>query len=250
MRPVINKILKPFGYSLQKNKANSDDKDIQTNAEFFEIYEKVKGQTMTSPQRLYALYNSIGYIIENNIEGDFVECGVWKGGSSMAMAFTALKFRSTSKNIFLYDTFEGMSNPSKEDVDIYDNKATQLLRHSRKEKDAIWCYSTLEEVKNNFKNTGYPNEKIHFIKGEVENTIPGIMPEKISLLRLDTDWYESTKHEMKYLFPRLASKGVLIIDDYGHWKGARKAVDEYFEENNLHLLLNRIDYTGRIAIKL
>jgi O-methyltransferase len=84
----------------------------------------------------------------------------------------------------------------------------------------------------------------------VEDTIPNNIPEKIAILRLDTDWYESTRHELVHLFPRLSPYGVLIIDDYGCWQGAKKAVDEYISENNLRIFLSRIDSTGRIAIKL
>jgi hypothetical protein len=97
--------------------------------------------------------------------------------------------------------------------------------------------------------TGYDREKISFVKGKVEETIPDNAPQSISLLRLDTDWYESTRHELIHLYPRLSHGGVIIIDDYGHWLGARKAVDEYIEQNNLCLLLNRLDYTGRIGVK-
>ncbi len=113
----------------------------------------------------------------------------------------------------------------------------------------VWAYSALEEVKHNLLSTGYPAERISFIKGKVEETIPLNAPPQIALLRLDTDWYESTYHELVHLFPRLSSGGILIIDDYGHWKGARKAVDKYFSENKLDLLLHRIDYSGRICVK-
>jgi len=107
----------------------------------------------------------------------------------------------------------------------------------------------LEEVKDVLYGTGYPKERIHFIAGKVEDTIPGSAPASIALLRLDTDWYASTKHELVHLFPRLSQAGVIIIDDYGHWKGSRQACDEYFAQNHIALLLNRIDYTGRIAVK-
>jgi O-methyltransferase len=80
--------------------------------------------------------------------------------------------------------------------------------------------------------------------------LPEFAPECISLLRLDTDWYESTRHELIHLFSRISKGGVIIIDDYGHWKGAREAVDEYIRENNIKILLNRIDYTGRIGVKI
>jgi len=107
----------------------------------------------------------------------------------------------------------------------------------------------LEEVRHNLSNVGYPDDRIKLVKGLVEATLPNKAPSKIALLRLDTDWYESTRHELIHLYPRLAQRGVLIIDDYGHWEGAQKAVDEYIRDNNLPVLLNRIDYTGRIAIK-
>ena len=98
--------------------------------------------------------------------------------------------------------------------------------------------------------TGYPKNNFVFIQGPVETTIPApSTPKKIALLRLDTDWYQSTYHELTYLYPRLVKGGVIIIDDYGHWPGARKACDKYFKVNNINILLNRIDYTGRIGIK-
>jgi hypothetical protein len=111
-----------------------------------------------------------------------------------------------------------------------------------------WCYASIEDVRQNILSTGYPEEKIYLVKGKVEHTIPKILPEKLSLLRLDTDWYESTKHELIHLCPQLSPEGILIIDDYGHWQGARKAVDEYFAEQNRKIYLHRIDYTGRIAV--
>jgi O-methyltransferase len=98
-------------------------------------------------------------------------------------------------------------------------------------------------------STGYDAARLHFVKGKVEDTLPAEAPPQICLLRLDTDWYESTRHELRHLYPRLARGGVLIIDDYGHWQGARQATDEYLAEQRIPLLLNRIDYGARIALK-
>ena len=179
-----------------------------------------------------------------------VECGVWKGGSTMAMALKLNRLGVEDRKIYLYDTFEGMSQPSKEDKTFYGDDATYKFEQKRISQDSSdWCNASLEEVKKNCFSTNYPQDKFFFIKGKVEDTIPKYLPSKIALLRLDTDWYESTKHELEYLFPLLEPGGVLIIDDYGHWQGARKAVDEYIQNNRLKILLNRIDYTGRIAIK-
>ena len=112
-----------------------------------------------------------------------------------------------------------------------------------------WSFSPIEETRRNVLSTGYSPDRVHFVKGPVEQTIPANAPETIALLRLDTDFYESTRHELIHLFPRLVPGGVLIIDDYGHWEGARQAVDEYFKENKIRMLLNRVDYTGRIGVK-
>ena len=220
-------------------------------ASLIEVYKKVKSYTMTSPERVFALCEAVKYIHEKNIAGDIVECGVWKGGSMMAIAETLLRSGDTSRNLYLFDTFEGMAPPTDKDVDIAGEKAERLLEQADKMKDeSVWCRAPLEMVKSAVNSVGYPGEKIHFVKGMVEQTIPLSAPDKIALLRLDTDWYESTKHEMEHLFPRLSKGGVLIIDDYGHWQGARKAVDEYLEKNKVKILLNRIDYTGRIAVKV
>ena len=210
------------------------------------IYNAVRNNTMTSPERVNALIEATKYVIREKIEGAFVECGVWKGGSVMAMALT-LKEMGAIREIYLYDTFSGMTAPSAVDGD----KARQLYsKHRVSEDSSRWLFSPLEEVENNISKTGYPTEKFHFIKGRVEDTIPKEVPQKIALLRLDTDFYASTKHELTHLFPRVSSRGVIILDDYGFWKGARKAVDEYIMENKLCLLLNRIDNQGRIAIKM
>ncbi|MGF1479798.1 MAG: TylF/MycF/NovP-related O-methyltransferase [Cyanophyceae cyanobacterium] len=215
-----------------------------------EIYNSVKAYTSTSLERANALINAVNYLVANKIDGAFVECGVWKGGSIMAMALTLKKLGDESRELYLYDTFSGMSAPSDVDISVNGEKAADQFSQTKLSADSSnWCFSSLEEVKENVLSTGYPQEKIYFIEGKVEDTIPTNIPQEIALLRLDTDWYESTKHEMTHLFPLLKPNGVLIIDDYGHWEGARKAIDEYIADNNICILLNRIDYTGRIAVK-
>jgi O-methyltransferase len=245
----IKEALKRFGYA--KHNPREGLEDIFVDIEFMRIYETVLMYTMTSPQRLYSLYKSVEYIIQNNIPGDFVECGVWRGGSSMTIALTLKKMNVSDRKIYMYDTYEGMSEPSENDSDIYGNKADTMLNTVQKidKEENIWCYASLGDVKQNIFSTGYPENNIVFVKGKVEDTIPGIIPSSIAILRLDTDWYESTLHELNHLYPLLVSRGVLIIDDYGHWEGARKAVDEYIQQNKLSLLLNRIDYTARTAVK-
>jgi len=215
-----------------------------------DIYEKVKNNTMTSPERIYSLLEAVRYVETNQIPGAIVECGVWKGGSMMAVAEMLSRLGMTSRELYLYDTFEGMSEPDERDKTYSGESASDLLKKDAdKENNLVWAYSTLKTVQEGMQRTGYPQEKVHYIKGKVEDTIPSSVPSQIALLRLDTDWYESTRHELIHLFPLLSRTGVLILDDYGHWAGAKKAVDEYFTEHKQPLLLNRIDETGRIAVK-
>ena len=207
-----------------------------------DVLGRVLRYTMTSPARIAAVCAAVRHVETNDIPGAFVECGVWKGGSSMAAALT---FKSP-RTLFLYDTFEGMSAPTDQDRRSNGGKpAAQMLGNADKSA-AIWCRSPLDEVKRNMDSTGYPASHITYVKGKVEDTIPAVVPDRIAILRLDTDWYESTRHELEHLYPRLSPGGVLIIDDYGYWTGARKAVDEYFRDS---LFLGRIDDTGRIAVK-
>jgi O-methyltransferase len=215
-----------------------------------EIIKAVTPYTLTSPERIHALCAATRYVVRSKIPGAIVECGVWKGGSMMAVARTLLCDQQLDRALYLFDTFDGMTPPGAEDVTFQGQPAQELLERSAcTENDSVWCYAPIDQVKESLYKTGYPVRQIHFVPGRVEETIPMSAPSQIALLRLDTDWYESTKHELEHLFPRLSVGGVLIIDDYGHWRGARQAVDEYLSHNNINILLNRIDYTGRIAIK-
>lgn len=214
-----------------------------------DVFHKVKPYTMTSPERVLGLYDAVRYAVAANIPGDFVECGVWRGGSSMAAACALMDAGDTTKNLWLFDTFEGMTAPTEHDRQGQDGAAAEALLKTSAKSDRIWAYSPLDEVRKNIGSTGYPTERIHLVQGPVEATLPMLGMGPISILRLDTDWYESTRHELIHLYPLLSPGGVLIVDDYGAWAGARKAVDEYFAELGAPLLLNRLDFTGRIAIK-
>jgi O-methyltransferase len=247
IKNIINRSVKYFGYTVIRTEKSFL---LDMDEGFKPVFESCKDYTMTSAERMYNLYKAVEYVIKNNIKGDFVECGVWKGGSAMIIAHTLMKLGVRDRNIFLYDTYEGMSEPTLHDVDHKGRDAKKTMIDSEIGKqDSIWCYAGIEEVKKNLYSTNYPMENLFFIKGKVEETIPGNIPTAISLLRLDTDWYESTYHELKHLYPLVEKNGVLIIDDYGYWQGSRKAVDEYLLEINSPVLLSRIDGTGRMAIK-
>jgi hypothetical protein len=213
-----------------------------------ELYRRVGSYTMTTPPRVHALVRAVEYVAARRIPGAIVECGVWRGGSMMAAALTLLRVGDSERELYLYDTFAGMPPPSDADTTRAGERAADLLAQGD-ETSHIWAIASLEDVRAAVLGVGYPEERIHFVEGLVEETVPATAPDQIALLRLDTDWYSSTKHELEHLYPRLAPGGVLILDDYGHWQGARRAVDEYLAENGLTLLLNRVDGTARIAVK-
>jgi hypothetical protein len=211
------------------------------------IVEAVKPFTMTSQSRVIALCNAVEHIVRHRIPGDFVECGVWRGGSMMAAALALKHLGDTTRGLWLFDTFEGMPPPSESDIRADDNHSAASILLESTQDSVFWAKASLDDVTTNMKSVGYP--KVQFIKGMVEETIPSNTPETIALLRLDTDWYESTKHELVHLYPRLSTGGAVIFDDYGYWRGSRKAIDEYIAEKKLSIFLHRIDDCGRIAIK-
>jgi len=231
LKGSINSLVKKFGYEI----IPADTLDLKRFPLGMPEKQKIMVRrlsefSMTSYGTLGVLMDAVRYVIKNNIQGDVVECGIGKGGSIMAIAETLIDLESFEKEIFLYDTYEGFPEPGKFDIN-FKNETASMIKQREFEKGRKWgMVATLKEVKKNVFSTKYPEHKFKFIKGKVEDTIPKHIPEKISILRLDTDFYESTKHELIHLFPRLSKYGILIIDDYGHWSGSRKAVDEYFLE--------------------
>jgi hypothetical protein len=205
--------------------------------------------TMTSPERIAAFCDAVRYVVDRCVPGAIVECGVWRGGSVLAAIRTLLELDRDDRDFWLYDTFDGMTEPTHVDVDFLGRTAAQLLaKADRRDARSVWCQSRLEQVQRLLVDSSYPPDRLNFVQGRVESTIPYQVPDQIAILRLDTDWYESTKHELNHLLPRLRPGGILIVDDYGHWEGCRRAVDEYFREHQVPMFLHRIDYTGRIGV--
>jgi O-methyltransferase len=227
--------------------ASSGSSPADFEDEYCAVIEAVRPFTMTGNDKLHALITATKYIHEHEIPGDVVECGFWRGGSMHAVARILDAAGSHSRNLYLFDTFAGMPSPTKKDRRLYGRSAAALLAKNAKDK-TIWAYASLDEVKAGFETVPYPAERIHFVKGKVEDTVPANAPDQIALLRLDTDWYESTRHELEHLYDRLVSGGVLILDDYGWWKGSREATDEFLRKTGEKLLLIRAG-TARVAVK-
>jgi O-methyltransferase len=245
VKRAIKALLARFGYKLVHEGVAPD----MVERGFAEVYRASAPFTMGTNERLYTLYKAVQYLEDRGVPGAIVECGVWRGGSAMAAALTLLGSGSTERAIYLYDTFAGMPEPGARDVDFQGRDARPTWQRMRSGDANQWCLADLAEVRRNMVSTGYPPERLHFVVGRVEETIPAQVPEQIALLRLDTDWYESTYHELVHLYPRLAPGGVLIVDDYGFWRGSREATDQYFREQSVPTLLTRVDHTARMAVK-
>ena len=189
------------------------------------VIRRVKPRTMTSPAKIAGLVLATRYVARHRVPGEIVECGVWRGGSMQAVALTLAAAGDTTRHLHLFDTFEGMPPPTEHDVRASDGEAAARLLATHGQGSAVWAKAGLEDVQQGMAEVDYPAELVHYHQGMVEETIPEQAPEQIAILRLDTDWYASTKHELEHLYSRLSPGGVLIIDDYGSWEGARKATE-------------------------
>lgn len=247
---VAKLLLERFGLTVTKLDSIRDDYFVELGPEQDAVWTSVSQQTMTSRRRVLALLGAIDYILDRKIEGDIVECGVWRGGNMMAAAMWLAHRSSLERQIWLYDTFAGMTSPTDQDTDIHGNSAARRWSERlRLDGGNEWCYASEETVRANMEALPYPLDRIKIVKGDVSSTLLESRPESISLLRLDTDWYESTKIELELLYPLLSHGGICIVDDYGHWRGSREAVDEYFHRLGGRPYMGQIDYTGRIFVK-
>jgi len=249
MKTILNRLLRRLGHEIRpvaagRTEEGIDDLDPQDR----EILERVRPFTMTSTERIIASMQAARHVVEAGIPGDIVECGVWRGGNMLAMALVLGRLGDTGRSLYLYDTFERMSEPTASDVAVHGESAQELFDGLQKSKEG-WCRASLEPVRATMSLAPYPADRVRYVRGRVEDTIPGTVPESIAVLRLDTDWYESTRHELEHLYPRLSRGGLLMIDDYGHWQGARRATDEFLRTAAPGAFLHRIDYTGREMVK-
>jgi hypothetical protein len=247
LKSLVTHAVRVLGYDLVPRSAapglRSDFPEPDFTERDIRDYGRVKPFTLTSSERVLALIQAVRHVVRSGLEGAIVECGAWKGGSMMAAAYALLEVGTTDRDLHLFDTFDGMSEPTEVDIDFEGNGPARYMKKTRE------MAADLGLVRANLMRTGYPESRLHFIKGKVEDTLPANAPEKIALLRLDTDWYESTRHELLHLYPRVVRGGIVIIDDYGHFQGCRKAVDEFLNTLDARVFLSRIDYSGRLIVK-
>jgi O-methyltransferase len=222
----------------------------ECDAETADIVRRVAPYTLTSTERVMVLCDALAYLTRARIPGAIVECGVGRGGSMMAAALALARLGDTDREFYLYDTFTHQPPPGARDElpPALAGLSGSFQRHEID--DPVLAERRIDDVRDLIASTGYPTERVNFIPGLVEETIPGRAPGQIALCRLDTDWYGSVAHEMRHLYPRISPGGVLVIDDYGDLPGARRAVDEYLDrEAPEPVMLTRIDESARVAVR-
>jgi hypothetical protein len=222
----------------EKEKLQAQFHEIKDET-FWSILPEVHDFTQLTVEPMWSLYEAVRYIIAKGIKGDFVECGVFFGGASMLIAKTLLALNDTSRDLWLYDSFQGfVGKQAKDDITWYGDSITMRLPD----------FDTI--AMDNIASTGYPPEKIKLVKGDIEKTAVENQNGQIALLRLDTDTYHSTRAELEHFYPKLVQGGALIIDDYGHALGARRATDEYLLDPSRRILLQRVNFANRLGVKL
>jgi len=248
---VINDLARKFGVQVSRIDSAGTRLPVEATRQDVEFISSLRPFTMTSAERLWSLINAVSYVTAEGISGDFAECGVWRGGSVMAMAGELLRLKVTDRRIWLYDTFTGMTDPTEADVEAGTGvtASSMLAQTSVGDGSNVWCVARRSDVEENVFSTAYPRDMFTFVEGDVTQTLLTDVPDQLAILRLDTDWYESTAKSLEVLYPRLVVGGVCILDDYGHWLGARTAVDEYFAAHGPRPYMHPIDYSGRVFIK-
>lgn len=248
---VVSSVARTFGLQISRISSEGTRLPVEATPQDAKLISSLRPYTMTSGERLWSLLNAVRYVVDEQLPGDFAECGVWRGGSVMAMALELKRLGRLERRLWLYDTFAGMTDPTDRDVEAESGKTAAQLMSTTEVGDGnnVWAHATRQDVEANLATTGYPMDMFELVEGDVAVTLLASVPEQICLLRLDTDWYESTRLGLEVLYPRLVVGGVCILDDYGHWQGARTAVDEYFAASGHRPYMHPIDYSGRVFVK-
>ena len=209
-----------------------------------ELYEKIKDYTMCTIERFDNFCNAIE--TTRNLEGTIVECGVWKGGMICGASRFALN-NNINRNFYAFDSFIGFPEPTDKDIVAYTNKSALELENWGMKRAPVQLES-LNSLLECMELLNIPTHIITPVKGWFKDTVP-FFTDNIVILRLDGDWYESTKVCLENLYDKVVSGGIIILDDYGYWKGCKEATDEFLRERKVDVILNRTDYTEVWFIK-
>ena len=271
MKTILEKIISRLGFAVVKKRspleANLDLEEtlgFDFEEEATQCIKIIKNHTMLSKRRLVTLYQQVAYCEKYDIPGSYVECGVWKGGAVGLMALANMRCGKQRRNIHLFDAFQEICEP---DTALDGEKALRdvkeltgrsgcdqgRLRSITGIYDKFGGPGSLEENKLLLEKTiGYEKEYLHYHVGWFQDTIPRVHREidKIAILRLDGDWYASTKVCLEYLYDKVVFGGIVILDDYGTYEGCKRAVDEYLKKRNIQAYLSHVDSDCRYFIKI
>jgi hypothetical protein len=237
MRDILYRIRDPRLVVSHAFRAMMQVYDLVSPSEFSQHYRQIRKLTMCSNARLRGLHSAVKSVVARNIPGDIVECGTARGGSVALMGLTLKQLGEDGRTLWGFDTFEGLPPPTADDPDY---EIAHLHTGT--------CLGALEEVSASFASLGIL-DRAKLVKGLFQETLPTAPIEEIAVLHIDGDWYESVKTCLEQLYDKVADGGVIQIDDYGFWQGARKAVDEFFARRSITAELKRLDYSGRQFIK-
>ena len=195
------------------------------------LIHSLRDYTAVLPTRLGTLHRLARDIDQHSVRGDVVECGVYNGGSAALMASVCTR-SPMDRKIWLFDSFEGLPQPTERDGE----KARGCI---------WWCHGDLAKVRTIFDKLRISDSGVHIVKGWFRNTFPGVDIGEIALLHIDADWYDSVRLCFERFYENVQPGGYIVIDDYGHWEGCRRATDEFLKERSIEVKLTRVDYTGR-----
>jgi O-methyltransferase len=194
----------------------------------------VEAETMAGLRRLQNIQDCVTDVIRNDVPGDLIETGVWRGGATIFMRAILAAYGDTRRVVWVADSFSGLPRPSG--------------RYDADRGDTLWSFPELavseDDVRTNFSRYGLLDDQVRFLKGLFQDTLADAPIEQLSVARLDGDMYESTIVALDALYPKLSVGGYLIVDDYGAIEACRQAVDDYRRDHDVREPLVEIDWTG------
>jgi O-methyltransferase len=261
-KTVLKNMASRLGLEIRRKPTVQPQSRSQPPDGFDGAYQLVQDHTMVAREGLSCLYNQVVFCERNALPGDYVECGVWKGGSVGIMALANLKHGKSRRQIHLFDAFDDICEP---DAAVDGERAVREVREWSKSAqtqgrlvpvrgiyDRFGGHGTLEGNRRLLeKVVGYPAERLHFYQGWFQETLPLHSPKitNIAVLRVDADWYASTSVCLDHLYNKVVPGGFVIIDDYGAYDGCRKAVDEFISKLGKPVYLNEVNSEIRYLIK-
>lgn len=229
----VGRALKAMAYSLLGLRFFRNRREL---TDFVWVVRQVRENTMVVPSSLAALYRLVREIDRRGIEGDLVECGTWNGGSGAVIAHAARLNGGKARHLWLFDSFRGLPPTTEEDGRIAQAHVGTLVADPGRVREVLG-------------RVGTPDQQVHIVPGWFRETLPSASIERIALIHIDADWYDSVKLCLEHFYDRISPNGVVVLNDYGAWQGAKRAVDEFIVQHQLKVRLKWVDPGTRYFVK-